>query len=365
MRLWGLLLTPLLASSTLVGCTSTSVPLSSRSVGDCWEISAGTAHEEFLNSGSPAIKCGQDAQAVTYFVGEIAGASEDGYLSDQFLSAESTSALPESMNQEIINSCQESLNDLVSFGSLKQLRESRIVWDFTLPSRDEWKSGDRWFSCETSILELGSNLMDPVWAPLTLGLDTVTKLASDKNSLSLCFDTAVNSLLPTSTAGVVSSCTDARWHLAHLPLDNGYGEFYPGVPEASAIAEESCRARYTNAKRTFTAPLLEADWNAPSPTIACWYSLKDDPTTPEELAAAEARIAADQQAQAETAARQAAANKAWQQYLDDQANQNAQQAEAERIAAEEAARIAAEQAEAERIRLLCLEDPSNIECPQP
>ena len=109
MRLWGLVLVPMLVVTTLVACSSHIETVSSRAVGDCWEISAGAAQMQFLNTDQEAIKCAQDALSTTYFTGQISGATDQGYLSEQFLSAQSINELPESMYQVILNSCQESL----------------------------------------------------------------------------------------------------------------------------------------------------------------------------------------------------------------------------------------------------------------
>ena len=374
MRLWGIFSTALLVAVTLTSCASEEVQAAERSVGDCWEIPTGLTQEEFLDNSQESINCGDSALSSTYFVGEISDAPLGGYLSEQFLQASSLAALPDSMHQDLINSCQTELKKLLSLDSYVALRQTRLVWDFTLPSHKSWESGSRWYSCELSVLEKGSLLVEPIWAPLPDGFATVQAMAKNGTELTLCFDTSSNNDLPNSRDGIVSNCDTARWKLSPLVIDNGYGEFYPGRTQVAPIAKELCQTKFSYALAVYVAPLLEDDWNAPEPTVLCWVSNKNDPQSQEELEAEKARIAAEQQSVEDIAQKQAASNRAWQQYLDDQANQAAEQSEAERVAAEqeaariEAERVAAEQEaariEAERVAR-CLEDPTLPECVQP
>ena len=315
MRFWGIFATSLLVLGFLTACTPATTQVAARSVGDCWGISAGAAQDVFLDEGQAPVNCDENALSATYFVGQVQDAPDGGYLSDLYLEAKTLSDLPDTMHQDLINECQQQLTKQLSFESLAQLRQTRIVWDFTLPNHDEWNKGQRWFSCEMSLLEKGSLLVEPVWAGLPNGVDTVKEMTKNPSVLMLCFDTATNAQLPSSRLGIVASCDEARWKLQPIALDNGYGEFYPGTKQATLIANSLCEAKYPTALKTYAQPLLEQDWNSIQPTIQCWYSTKADPTSPEEVAAEEARIAAEQEALAETAARQAAANRAWREYL--------------------------------------------------
>lgn len=289
----------LLATVSLTSCAP--APLSaSRSVGDCWQVSAGEAQQALRATDVGSEKCDGDALAITYHVAPINAAALSDYLTEQVNRAVDLADLPIALSSRVLSDCETELIRAIPGSNRDTLRSSRVVWDFSLPSEKDWKAGARWFSCELSVVAYGSTSTAPVWTTFNDELGKLTAQVRDI-ALELCIDTATNEESPLSMTAVVVTCTAPRWMLKQQKLRIASGDFYPGVKKAQSIATNLCEAKYETALAVVAAPLTEAVWNAKTPTVGCWVSKKPNPEDP---AAESARIAAEQAAVAEEAARQ-------------------------------------------------------------
>ena len=260
------------------GCAATPLAVENRSVGQCWQ-SDETSQSGQMNvpAGNPMDCSSASSTAYTFFVGGIAGAPANGYLSDGFLVATTISALPERLQRQTSDECGANLQKLFSGQSVLSLGQLRVVSAVTFPSVAQWNNGERWFSCELSLRELGSSLTKPTWQTLPSPISLlISAVAATPENYRLCVETSRNSVDPESSAGVLSSCNGARWAVRPLSLGVTYGQIYPGAAKASSLAAMKCEAANRGALKVIASTVSNFDWQAPEPWVACWVSSKAD-----------------------------------------------------------------------------------------
>lgn len=260
------------------GCVATPLALENRSVGQCWQ-SDETSQSGQMNvpADNPMDCSSASSTAYTFFVGVIADAPANSYLSDGFLAATTISALPERLRRQTSDECGANLLTLFSGQSVLSLGQLRVVSAVTFPSVAQWNGGERWFSCELGLRELGSSLTKPTWQTLPSPISSlISAVAAAPENYRLCVETSRNSVSPETSAGVLSSCAGARWAIRPVSLGVTYGQIYPGAAQAKSLASVKCEASNRGALAVIASAVSIFDWEAPEPWVACWVSSKGD-----------------------------------------------------------------------------------------
>ena len=263
----------------LAGCAATPPPSVNRTVGNCWTTND-TVNLRHIDGGAESpIDCSSSlATSYTYFVGTVKGAPAKSYLSEGILAATTMNDLPDSVNHQTSGECEESLTKLFTGMNVLALRGLRIVTDTAFPSATQWNDGERWFSCEVSLRQLGSALTKPTWEALPF---PITKLVADvaesPQKYRLCVETVSNGVPPTSDQGVVTTCAAARWALRPADLGVKYGEIFPGSVTVKSLATAKCAASNVGALSIITPLVSKFDWEASQPSVACWVSTTANP----------------------------------------------------------------------------------------
>jgi hypothetical protein len=248
-----------------------------REVGNCWQAST-TNRDQLHGENQRSVACDASATAYTYAMGIIAGAPAKRYLSKGFLNAATMSELPERILRQVTDECEAGLGTFFGKMTVLQIRQLRVATAVTLPTRNQWTDGARWFSCEVSLREVGSSLATPVWQELPSPISKFgAEMAAHPKEYRLCVDTARNSILPTGTQGVVADCATARWALQPVSLGLTYGEIYPGDAKAKTLATQRCQAANSGALAVVTPSISARDWQAPEASVGCWVSVMPDP----------------------------------------------------------------------------------------
>ncbi|MGV1034625.1 MAG: septum formation family protein [Microbacteriaceae bacterium] len=222
------------------------------------------------------------SNAYTYAVDTLDAAGPGSYLSEGFLDASELGDLPLVLHSAIQATCERQLKTFMGGASLPRLRESRLIWTANLPSVAQWELGARWYSCEIGVLQEGSifasrQLEEPASGIVSLLNDVRTSLPQ----FALCVDTVSNEFPPDSPDALIVACSDSRWTMNQISIEDNAVDFYPGDDAAAVIASSKCDAAFANSVKVVSMPLSEADWDAVQPSLGCWVSVKaDDVPTP-------------------------------------------------------------------------------------
>jgi hypothetical protein len=269
-----------LLASFLAGCAPETPPLASRGVGACWNSDTAVLETGWRSKESSPVSCTSPSSTMTYFVGNIANAEAGSYISDGVLNAEKFTVLPPSLQSDIYSTCQKEVSNFLGGVTARDIRNLRITWIPTLPSRQQWQNGERWFSCEVGLLRLGSSVAANSLEVAPTGIaDALKDAQKSPQNYARCVNTDSNSTLPESPAGVYSNCSNARWSLRQVALDRSSSQFYPGEQAAMKLAAQKCGASFSSAVAVTAASTSSLSWGAPDATLGCWISTTSDVPT--------------------------------------------------------------------------------------
>lgn len=247
-------------------------------VGDCWTTTDYNWGLWQSWRGDPAVDCDEDHESYTYAVLDLLGEFDEIYLANGFVIAEPA--------QRALDNCSEELDNFMG-APISEL--ARIVAQYYLPSKSEWKAGARWVRCDALVYEVGSSLYEPVFAELPADeSELIDALDEDADYFDFCLDTdeGFTGYGPyVSDTAVYSNCAaDPMWRLDGFDTIPGeYNSEYPGDDVIAQYASDGCLADMDPTQWGYAHYPDSESWFTGDRSITCWayeWEVPDDVAPP-------------------------------------------------------------------------------------
>jgi len=234
-------------------------------VGDCWTASDYDWALWDSWRGDPPVDCQEDHESYTYAVLDLLEGFDEIYLANGFVMAEPS--------QLAFDSCSEALGEFMGapVGEL-----ARMVAQYYLPSKSEWKDGARWVRCDALVYELGSSVYEQVFAELPDDESSlIDAIEENADYFDLCLDTdeGFTGYGPYfSDTAVYSDCSvDPMWRLDGFDTIPGeYNTDYPGDDAIAQFATDGCLADVEPTQWSYAHFPDSDSWFTGDRMITCW-----------------------------------------------------------------------------------------------
>ena len=234
-------------------------------VGDCWTTEDYNWGLWDSWRGDPAVDCEEDHESYTYSVLDLLDGFDEIYLSNGFVIEEPA--------QLAYDSCYEAIGE---FMGAPIDGYSRMVAQYFLPSKSEWKDGARWVRCDALVYQIGSSVWEQVFAELPDDeTELIEALDDDADYFDMCLDTdeGFTGYGPYfSETAVYSYCSgDPMWRLdGYDTIPGEYNTEYPGDDVMAQYAADGCLAEMDPRDWGY-AHFPDADtWMTGDRSITCW-----------------------------------------------------------------------------------------------
>ncbi len=242
-------------------------------VGDCWSETYDNYHSWDFWRGDAPVRCGHRHQAYTFAVTEALANADEIYLANGFLDGE--------VRDMVVERCADQLAKFLG-GPIAEW--SRMESSPFVPTKQQWRDGERWLRCDLTIVGVGSSLFDPEFADLPESTGVlVDQLDKNADRFDVCVDTedGWSGWGPyESESSIYSICSDdPMWRLHRYELYPGeQGATFPGDEAMEQFVADRCFADLPASQPAYAYWPDSNTWANGDRALSCWtYEWNDAP----------------------------------------------------------------------------------------
>ena len=239
--------------------------------GQCWNATTTQAADWADWEGTSAVACTSSHTLYTYEVGAISGETSSTWAA----SGDSTQLSPE---------VQTKADDACSISKLLphlKWNQQLIEQYFFVPTKAEWKAGQRWVRCDVGVLATGTTLDNESFTALPSKISSlVSSVKSDPQRYEFCMNSteSVTDIGPLDNPeATLGDCSKSpQWRLATRGnLPEAAGAPFPADATANTESTKICAPAATGAGQIWLAYLpSKTDWTTGDREVDCWVGQK-------------------------------------------------------------------------------------------
>ncbi|HEX3678266.1 MAG TPA: septum formation family protein [Galbitalea sp.] len=264
---------------SLAGCSllpgipaAKATPAAAKPVsGQCWNATTTQAADWTDWQGTSAVVCTSSHTLYTYQVGKISGETSSSWAA----SGDGSQLSPE---------VQTKADDACSISTLLphlKWNQQLIEQYFFVPTKAEWKAGQRWVRCDVGVLATGTTLNNESFTALPNKISTLVKsVDSDPLRYEFCVNSseAVTDIGPLDNPdATLGDCSkDPQWKLATRGnLPEAAGAPFPDDATANTESTKICAPAATGDGQIWLAYLpTKTGWASGDREVDCWVGQK-------------------------------------------------------------------------------------------